>query len=219
MNIYDDGIGEVTLIQSMGEDNTPALAARVSFAKMTTQSEMNQRDETLINYLAINRHTSPFEHISATFLITCPLFIARQIQRHRTFSYNEISRRYTSKDIEFYIPRSLRKQAETNLQCSLPVNIPRSEEFIKVIREDTKVSLEKYHTLLDQGVSREQARAILPQSMYTSFWMSGNLLNWSKFLRLRLDEHAQPEASEVAQAVQSELLEKFPTSLGALLMS
>jgi hypothetical protein len=76
MNIYDDGIGEVTLIQSMGEDNTPALAARVSFAKMATQSEMNQRDKTLINYLAVNRHTSPFEHISATFLITCPLFIA-----------------------------------------------------------------------------------------------------------------------------------------------
>jgi thymidylate synthase (FAD) len=219
MNIYDDGIGEVTLIQSMGDDNTPALAARVSFAKMTTQSEMSQRDESLINYLAVNRHTSPFEHISATFLITCPLFIARQIQRHRTFSYNEISRRYTSKDIEFYIPRSLRKQAQTNLQCSLPINIARSEEFIKVIREHTKVSLEKYHTLLDQGVSREQARAILPQSMYTSFWMSGNLLNWSKFLRLRLDEHAQPEATEVAQAIQSELLERYPTSLGALLLS
>ena len=219
MNIYDDGIGEVTLIQSMGDDNTPALAARVSFAKMTTQSEMTQRDESLINYLAINRHTSPFEHISATFLITCPLFIARQIQRHRTFSYNEISRRYTSKDIEFYIPRSLRKQAETNLQCSLPIDIPRSAEFTRLIKDHTQVCLSFYNTLLDQGVSREQARAVLPQSMYTSFWMSGNLLNWSKFLRLRLDEHAQPEASEVAQAVQSELLERYPTSLGALLLS
>ena len=219
MNIYDDGIGEVTLIQSMGEDNTPALAARVSFAKMATQSEMNQRDKTLINYLAVNRHTSPFEHISATFLITCPLFIARQIQRHRTFSYNEISRRYTSKDIEFYIPRSLRKQAETNLQCSLPINIPRSEEFTKLIKEHTKICLEFYNTLLEQGASREQARAVLPQSMYTSFWMSGNLLNWSKFLRLRLDEHAQPEATEVAEAIQAELLERFPTSLGALMLS
>ena len=219
MNIYDDGIGEVTLIQSMGDDNTPALAARVSFAKMTTQSEMTQRDESLINYLAINRHTSPFEHISATFLITCPLFIARQIQRHRTFSYNEISRRYTSQDIEFYIPRSLRKQAETNLQCSLPIDIPRSAEFTRLIKDHTQVCLSFYNTLLDQGVSREQARAVLPQSMYTSFWMSGNLLNWSKFLRLRLDEHAQPEASEVAQAVQSELLERYPTSLGALLLS
>lgn len=219
MNIYDDGIGEVTLIQSMGDDNTPALAARVSFAKMTTQSEMTQRDESLINYLAVNRHTSPFEHISATLMITCPLFIARQIQRHRTFSYNEISRRYTSKDIEFYIPRSLRKQAETNLQCSLPINIPRSEELTKRIRQHTKDSLEFYNTLIDQGVSREQARAVLPQSMYTSFWMSGNLLNWSKFLRLRLDEHAQPEATEVAQAIQSELLERYPTSLDALLLS
>ena len=219
MNIYDDGIGEVTLIQSMGDDNTPALAARVSFAKMTTQSEMTQRDESLINYLAINRHTSPFEHISATFLITCPLFIARQIQRHRTFSYNEISRGYTSQDIEFYIPRSLRKQAETNLQCSLPIDIPRSAEFTRLIKDHTQVCLSFYNTLLDQGVSREQARAVLPQSMYTSFWMSGNLLNWSKFLRLRLDEHAQPEASEVAQAVQSELLERYPTSLGALLLS
>ena len=219
MNIYDDSIGEVRLIQSMGDDNTPALAARVSFAKMTTQSEMTQRDESLINYLAINRHTSPFEHISATFLITCPLFIARQIQRHRTFSYNEISRRYTSKDIEFYIPRSLRKQAETNLQCSLPINIPRSAEFTRLIKDHTQVCLSFYNTLLDQGASREQARAVLPQSMYTSFWMSGNLLNWAKFLKLRLDEHAQPEATEVAQAIQSELLEKYPTSLGALLLS
>jgi thymidylate synthase (FAD) len=219
LNIYDDSIGEVRLIQSMGDDNTPALAARVSFAKMTTQSEMTQRDESLINYLAINRHTSPFEHISATFLITCPLFIARQIQRHRTFSYNEISRRYTSKDIEFYIPRSLRKQAETNLQCSLPINIPRSAEFTRLIKDHTQVCLSFYNTLLDQGASREQARAVLPQSMYTSFWMSGNLLNWAKFLKLRLDEHAQPEATEVAQAIQSELLEKYPTSLGALLLS
>jgi thymidylate synthase (FAD) len=219
MNIYDDGIGEVTLIQSMGDDNTPALAARVSFAKKDTKSEMSQRDESLINYLAVNRHTSPFEHISATFLITCPLFIARQIQRHRTFSYNEISRRYTSKDIEFYIPRSLRKQAETNLQCSLPINIPRSAEFTRLIKDHTQVCLSFYNTLLEQGVSREQARAVLPQSMYTSFWMSGNLLNWAKFLRLRLEEHAQPEATEVAQAIQDELIECFPTSLGALLLS
>ena len=219
MNIYDDGIGEVRLIQSMGDDNTPALAARVSFAKLTTQSEMSQRDESLINYLAVNRHTSPFEHVSATFLITCPLFIARQIQRHRTFSYNEISRRYTSKDIEFYIPRSLRKQAQTNLQCSLPIDIPRSAEFTRLIKDHTQVCLSFYNTLLDQGASREQARAVLPQSMYTSFWMSGNLLNWAKFLKLRLDEHAQPEATEVAQAIQSELLEKYPTSLGALLLS
>jgi len=219
LNIYDDGIGEVRLIQSMGDDNTPALAARVSFAKLTTQSEMSQRDESLINYLAVNRHTSPFEHVSATFLITCPLFIARQIQRHRTFSYNEISRRYTSKDIEFYIPRSLRKQAQTNLQCSLPIDIPRSAEFTRLIKDHTQVCLSFYNTLLDQGASREQARAVLPQSMYTSFWMSGNLLNWAKFLKLRLDEHAQPEATEVAQAIQSELLEKYPTSLGALLLS
>ena len=218
MNIYDDGIGEVTLIQSMGDDNTPALAARVSFAKMTTQSDMTQRDETLINYLAVNRHTSPFEHITATFIITCPLFIARQIQRHRTFSYNEISRRYTSKDIEFYIPRSLRKQAKTNLQCSLSINIPRSKEFTRLIREHTQICLQLYHTLIQHGTSREQARVVLPQSMYTSFWMSGNLLNWSKFLRLRLDEHAQPEVQEVAQAIKDELLNIYPISLGALLL-
>lgn len=219
MKIYDDGVGEVILLDSMGSDETPAQAARVSFSKLSADitNGMSDRDAKLIRYLAAHGHTSPFEHVSATFELTVPLFVARQIMRHRTFSFNEVSRRYTSKDIMVYQPQEIRRQASTNLQCSsdeLPDDLDRCRALF---RSSAATSLANYQELIALGVSRETARQVLSTSLYTSFWMSGNLHNWCKFIRLRTTEHVQLETRLAAEAVRAQLLERFPISVSALL--
>ena len=215
--IYEDGGGEVALIRTMGTDATPAHSARVSFGRDNVDGELTERDAKLIRYLAKHQHTTPFEHVSATFRITCPLFVARQIMRHRTFSFNELSRRYTSEDVQIWKPQTLRKQHDKALQCSSDGDIENEAELLDLIDETVGHCLEAYDRLIEAGVARELARAILPTSTYTSFWMSGNLRNWAHFLRLRLDEHTQPEARAVAESVREQLSACFPVSLGALL--
>ena len=215
--IYDDAIGGVELVATMGNDATPAHSARVSFAKLSHSDELNERDEKLIKFLANHQHTSPFEHITATFLLTVPLFVRSQIQRHRTFSYNEVSRRYTSERIQFYSPIVINKQAQLNLQCSSDEEVHQPEEARDIIDSISKLTESVYFNLLDRGVSRETARTVLPVNLYTSFWMTGNLLNWSKFLRLRCDDHAQLETRLAAIAIKELLLQRFPVSLGSLL--
>jgi len=215
LNIYG-GQGYACLLSSMGADHTPALAARVSFADYES-GLMNDRNLRLIKYLAKHQHTSPFEHQTASFVIDCPIYVARQIMRHRTFSYNEVSRRYTSEALDFHLPDELRAQAKSNLQCSTSEVVNRSDEFVELIERHQDLSLEMYNELIESGVAREQARAVLPQSLNTTFWMTGNLLNWSKFLKLRLDSHSQPETREVAEAIMIQLGKLWPISLSALL--
>ena len=219
MHIYNDGIGEVILLDSMGSDETPAQAARVSFSKLSRDitNGMSDKDAKLIRYLAAHGHTSPFEHVSATFELTVPLFVARQIMRHRTFSFNEVSRRYTSKGLKVYQPKEIRRQAEANLQCSsdeLPDDLDHCQALFN---SSAATSMAIYQELIARGVSRETARLALPVSLYTSLWMSGNLHNWIKFVRLRTTEHVQLETRLAAEAIRAQLLERFPISVSALL--
>ena len=202
------------LINSMGTDLAVVNSARVSFNQLADEPELTQRDIKLLNYLADHGHTSPFEHCTATFYIKCPLFIARQIMRHRTFSYNEVSRRYTSEKIEFWAPDHMRAQATKNLQCS--DGLADDQEFNAEVYDNAiDYAWSAYKQLITKGVAREQARAVLPQAMHTSFYMTGNLLNWVKFIKLRDSEHAQPEAQEVARAIKQELNDLFPYSMEA----
>ena len=203
------------LVDYMGSDKRVVDSARVSFAKHNHDQEtMTDRDKKLINYLASNLHTSPFEHCSATFILDVPIFVARQIMRHRTFSYNEVSRRYTSEDLSIWSPSKLRSQAEVNRQCSAG-ELKDDEVLQKIYEQAIEASWLAYHKLLEAGVSRELARAVLPQSTMTSFYMTGNLLNWVKFIRLRDDKHAQPETAIVAQQIKAKLFELFPESMKA----
>lgn len=213
--IYNDQIGFVEFVDSMGSDSTVVQAARVSFNKDEFKTELDQRDVKLVNYLAAHNHTSPFEHISATFRIKVPLFVRSQIMRHRTFSYNEISRRYTSELIECFRPDELRSQSKKDLQCSS--GVLNDDYAINVFKASISSSLTAYAQLINRGVARELARCVLPQSLYTSFYMSGNLNNWFKFLKLRLDSHAQPEIIKVAEVIRDELKERFPVSMDALM--
>ena len=116
IKIYDDDVGSVDYVNHMGSDLTVVNSARVSFG--VEKSELDIRDRKLIKYLIKHRHTSTLEHNAITFKFTVPLFIRSQHHRHRTWSYNEISRRYTDKDLKFYIPKGFRTQHKSNRQAS-----------------------------------------------------------------------------------------------------
>lgn len=209
MYIYADEIGSVVYVDHMGNDKRAVDSARVSLdGDDYTSNELTEKDVKLLDFLVKHKHTSPFEHSTLSVCVKVPLFVRSQIMRHRTFSFNEISRRYTSSNIEFYVPAEFNKQATKNLQCSTDEIV----QGVSNLYEDAIMNaFESYNELLRAGVSRETARGILPQCLYTRFYMSGNLLNWYKFLKLRLDEHAQKEVQAVAKAVLTILLDKFPT--------
>ena len=195
-----DGQGWVGLIDHLGSEATIVNAARVSFGKL--KSTMEPRDVTLLEYLIENRHTSPMEHLVFTFSIHCPLFVRGQWHRHRTWSYNEISRRYTEIDMEFYTPSRLRRQAANNRQASVVDPAFDDGELIAEIRKHNETSLKLYNQLLESGVCREQARGVLPQNMMVTFWGTVDLANLLHFLDLRDSDHAQEEIREYARAIK-----------------
>jgi len=194
------GQGWVGLIDHLGTEATLVNAARVSFGKL--KSDMDERDVKLISYLISNRHTSPLEHMVFTFSTHCPLFFRGQCLRHRTWSYNEISRRYTEIDQEFFTPTVLRKQATSDRQASYVDPEFDGEKLREEIRKHNETSLKLYEHLLESGVCREQARGVLPQNMMVTFWGTVNLANLLHFLDLRDSEHAQEEIREYAKAIK-----------------
>jgi thymidylate synthase (FAD) len=194
------GQGWVGLIDHLGTESTIVNAARVSFGKIKT--EMDDKDVKLLQYLIENKHTSPLEHMVFTFSIHCPLFIRGQWHRHRTWSYNEISRRYTEINMEFYTPEKLRRQAESNRQASFADENFEDEALRQMIAEQNQKSFELYENLLNAGVCREQARGVLPQNMMVTFWGTVDLSNLLHFLALRDSDHAQWEIKEYAVAIK-----------------
>ena len=212
--IYREGNGTATLIDFMGSDKRVVDSARVSFLKDdVTNTKLTERDKKLIKFLSAHGHTSPFEHCVATFLLVVPIFVRSQIMRHRTFSYNEVSRRYTSEKIEFWKPDEVRGQSQDNLQCS--EGVLEESEANSIFQLATEFSWASYKQLLEAGVSREMARSVLPQGTYTTFYMTGNLHNWIKFIKLRDHDHAQPETRDIAQQIKQNLEVCFPNSMEA----
>lgn len=194
------GQGWVGLIDHLGNEATIVNAARVSFGRL--KEKMDYRDITLLEYLIDNKHTSPLEHVVFTFSVHCPLFVRGQWHRHRTWSFNEISRRYTEVDMEFYTPPSIRAQAENNRQASVANSTLDRPELKQKISDHNKASLALYEELLAAGVCREQARGVLPQNMMVTFWGTVDLNNLLHFLDLRDSEHAQWEIREYAAAIK-----------------
>ena len=194
------GQGWIGLIDHLGTESTIVNAARVSFGKLKT--EMDDRDVKLLEYLIANKHTSPLEHMVFTFSIHCPLFVRGQWHRHRTWSYNEISRRYTEVDMEFYTPEALRRQAASDRQASVADPEFDGAALQQDIAAHNKASFELYEKLLASGVCREQARGVLPQNMMVTFWGTVDLSNLLHFLELRDSEHAQYEIREYAIAIK-----------------
>jgi len=194
------GQGWIRIKNNLGDETTIVNAARVSFGKL--KETMDDRDITLLEYLIENRHTSPLEHLVFTFSIHCPLFVRGQWHRHRTWSYNEISRRYTEVDMEFYTPPKLRAQAKIDRQASVDNADFDDVALRKMISDHNDSSFKVYEDLLAKGVCREQARGVLPQNMMVTFWGTVNLGNLLHFLELRDSEHAQWEIREYAIAIK-----------------
>jgi thymidylate synthase (FAD) len=203
------GQGWVGLIDMLGSESTVTNAARVSFGKM--KDTMDEKDITLLHYLLDNKHTSVLEHVVFTFSVHCPLFVRGQWHRHRTWSYNEISRRYTEVDLEFYTPPELRKQADTNRQASIESpDFDKDGSIRQMIKDHHSEALKFYEKLLDLGVCREQARGVLPQNMMVTFWATVDLNNLLHFLELRDSEHAQWEIRQYAAAIKKLIKPRIP---------
>jgi len=222
IELYEDGIGAVELIDHMGTDLTIVNSARVSFGK--EKNEIDEKDEKLIKYLVKHRHTSTFEHNVATFRFVVPLFIRSQHHRHRTWSYNEISRRYTDVDLRFYEPKNFRTQHRSNRQASNneltnPLinssGVHGGETASYLVKKHHLESLKLFNTLLNAGVCREQARGVLPQNLYTEYYGTCNLSNLLKFVDLRIHEGAQWEIQKVAEALLELTTDLWPTAVNA----
>lgn len=207
--------GSVDLIETYGSDERIIESAR-----MSTDGEFRgwDRDSKLLSYLWKHKHTTPFEMAGAVFQVTCPIFVARQWFRHRTFSYNELSGRYSELPDVFYTPsiERLREglQATDNRQGSMGGGDESQSRLVQSYITDLYAGArETYDDLLAQGIARELARIVLPVSVYTKFRVAGNVHNWCHFLGLRLDKHAQWEMREFAACIDNLLTEKFPHTM------
>ena len=222
---FTDTPGYVQLKQFMGEDiKTQVNAARASFG--VEIDEVTDRDRKLFKYCARDGHTSTMEHNVFTFAFKVPLFVARQHMRHRTWSFNEISRRYTDRNLDFYLPNSFRQQSDSNRQASLigTEDDPAlytikgtiqeySETASQATKKHAKHSLKLYHDMISSGICREQARMVLPQNLYTYYWGTVNLNNFLKFYELRNHPGAQVEIQEMAIACMSLLEQIIPETI------
>jgi len=222
--LYEDDIGKVELVQHMGEDITVVNSARVSFG--VQKEALDDKDKKLIKYLVKHKHTSTLEHNIATFRIKVPLFVRSQHHRHRTWSYNEISRRYTDVNMEFYIPKTYRTQHKSNRQASnineainpqmgcYPIGLE-SRLCDEAVEYHIQNSLCLYKEMINKGISREQARMILPQNLYTEYYASANLSNILKFINLRTHEGAQWEIQQLAKNMLSIIESLWPVTVNS----
>ena len=223
IDIYKDGIGKVELVEAMGSDLTVVNSARVSFGKH--RQGLDSKDEKLIDYLIRHKHTSVLEHCVMTFRFKVPLFIRSQHHRHRTWSYNEISRRYTEENLQFYEPKEFRTQHKSNRQASNEELInpwfEEPDQWIQgrrvedAVRDHHEDSVNLYNKLMELGVCREQARGVLPQNLYTEYYGTVNLGNLLKFIDLRTHEGAQWEIQKVAEACLDIASELYPITVAA----
>ena len=232
----------VTYKDVMGNDLTVVNAARVSFGKESKAlgwygpdarpliPVLSQPDINLINYLAKHKHMSPFGHAFASFHVKAPIFVARQLVKHKFLRWNEISRRYVDDEPEFYVPDVWRGRSADKKQGSEGfVDIGRfntegalfeghfGEGNLEEVLADHRAEvLDIYDALLAAGVAPEMARIVLPQSTMTEWYWSGSLDAFADMCKLRLKEDTQYESRLVAQMVDKEMSHMFPVSWAAL---
>jgi len=201
---------KVTYIDHMGSDLSVVNAARVSFGK--TSKTMTDGDVKLIKYLAKHKHMSPFGHAFASFHVKAPIFVARQLVKHKFLRWNEISRRYVDDEPEFFIPDEWRGRADDKKQGSGPALIDQEIH----IGTTQRVVFMLYKHMLKQGVCPEQARMVLPQSTMTEWYWSGSLDAFMDMCNLRCKLDTQYETRLVAEYILSEMINLFPVSVEAL---
>jgi thymidylate synthase (FAD) len=209
LNVLDKGF--VRLVDSMGDDLSVVNAARVSFGKQKEQ--FDKRDERLVKYLWEHKHTSPFRHATVKFHIKAPVFVFRQWQKHQVgCSWNELSGRYVEFQGDCYEPITWRKQHTNNKQGSQGA-IEQQALVASAYKKHIDDCLILYKGMIANGVCKEQARLVLPHSLYTECIWTCSLQAAMHFLTLREDEHSQWEIQQYAQAVRKLIEPLFPISL------
>lgn len=201
----------VKVVDHMGSDADIVAAARQSTdgAFRGWGTEEKPGDEKLLRYLWEHKHSTPFEFCSLHVEVEAPIFVARQIFRHRTFSFSEVSGRYVEIGEDVYAPKVWRGQGKTNRQGSAEP-VAEQGDAAQAYALGVEAAQAVYRHLLSLGVSREQARLILPVSTMTRWRMAGNLRNWLAFLKLRLAPDVQEETRLVAQQVAEIVAETWP---------
>jgi len=235
-----------TYIDHMGSDLSVVNAARVSFGKQsewevdydndmfTGQNVLSERDAKLIKYLAKHKHLSPFGHAFASFHVKAPIFVARQLVKHKFLRWNEISRRYVDDDPEFYVPDVWRGRSADKKQGSSSEEIKDilvegwKKEYPDNLKDTMEVSdaydsvmMESvfclYKDMIHAGVAPEQARMVLPQSTMTEWYWSGSLDAFAAMCKLRCASDTQYESRIVADQISEKMSELFPVSWDALM--
>jgi thymidylate synthase (FAD) len=199
---------EVTYIDHMGSDLSVVNAARVSFGKK--HNSFQDKDTKLIRYLAKHKHLSPFGHAFASFHVKAPIFVARQLVKHKFLRWNEISRRYVDEEPEFYVPEVWRGRSADKKQGSAGKVTVSDNGF-------NEIAMTEYEFLLDVGVAPEQARMVLPQSTMTEWYWSGSLDAFAAMCKLRCASDTQYESRIVADAISNHMESLFPVSWKALM--
>ncbi len=206
--------GYVKMLDVMGDDSSPDTDARISTGAAARSEDQRT---TLIRFLLRHKHTTPFEGSVMKFEVRAPIMVIREWFRHRTFSYNEESGRYKQLDPLYYTPEKSRVsyQAKSNHQGSGELH-PEAASFVVQWAEEQREFEESYNTLIQEhNVARELARLNMPVSHYSTFVVTGNLLNWFRFLQLRMEETAQYEIRVYATAIFDLARQYFPRSFEA----
>jgi thymidylate synthase (FAD) len=218
---------EATYIDHMGSDLSVVNAARVSFGKKSHCEELrwvemgdwsgdmpvvNERDTKLIKYLAKHKHISPFGHAFASFHVKAPIFVARQLVKHKFLRFNEVSRRYVSSEPEFYVPDVWRGRSADKKQGSEGTWQPNYHQLDGAMGQLKDL----YDQMIYDGCAPEMARMVLPQSTMTEFYWSGSLDAFASMCVLRLKDDTQFETRLVAQQIDEVMSNLYPVSWGAL---
>lgn len=220
IDVLDHGF--VRLVDRMGSDLSVVRAARVSYDADWRAGEDEGSDARLIRYLWRNKHTTPFEAVVFTWEVKAPIFVIRQWHRHRTWSYNEVSARYTELPEEVYVPAadSIGVQSKSSKQAREDVALSEADSKIRqleamVVRKHSREAFGLYRDLLSWGWPRELARTVLPLATYTRMFATVNLLNLLKFLTLRTHAHAQYEIRVYADAMRELIRPIVPVCVAA----
>ncbi|MEY4969820.1 MAG: hypothetical protein RLZZ277_51 [Actinomycetota bacterium] len=225
--IFRDDVS-VELIKASASDADVIWAARVSTAGEQSMDEIGEdpaRSAGLINYLARERHGSPFEHTSMTFFISAPIFVFREFMRHRIASYNEESGRYRELKPVFYIPnadRNLIQIGKTGAYEFVPGTTEQFQTTVEAMKKAYVVAYDSYKTMLDAGIAREVARAVLPVATYSSMYVTMNARALMNFLSLRTSRegshfpsYPQREIEMVAEKMEAEFAKLMPLTYAA----
>ena len=208
----------VDLMCHHGNDLLVVNAARTSFDKQS--DKLDEKDIKLINFLAREGHWLPFRHPQVTLRIYAPIFVFRQLDKHQVgFSTSEISRRYVTNSIHCFEPDTFRVRPENIKQGSVEPENPEwwwDQENRGLYVDAVFLAIDSYNKLLDNGVAPEQARAVLPQAMYTTQVKTGSLLGWGHLVKLRTEDHAQKEIKDLAVMIEETISNLYPVSWKAI---